>query len=226
MEAELRNLSDDDVVARMHGAIYDGDADVVVTGTECLLERRWAPDLILDKALIAGLQPVSAEFREGTLFVPEVLLAAEALRAGVDLLRPHLAESGVPRIGKVVIGTVKGDIHDIGKNLVTMMLEGNGFEVIDLGIDIDVDKYLSALSEHKPDILGMSALLTTTMNYMKTVIIALESNGMREKCAVLVGGAPLNHAFAREIGADAYCADAVMAVEVAKDLVRHRRTSA
>ncbi|MGA0894603.1 MAG: corrinoid protein, partial [Ilumatobacteraceae bacterium] len=163
------------------------------------------------------------DFRDGILFVPEVLLSANAMKAGMEILRPLLAETGAEPIGKVVIGTVKGDIHDIGKNLVAMMLEGAGFEVIDLGINTDADKFLAALDEHKPDILGMSALLTTTMPYMKVVIDTLQERGLRDKYVVMVGGAPLNEEFGQAIGADAYCRDAAIAAETAKQLVSARR---
>ncbi|MEQ9349743.1 MAG: corrinoid protein, partial [Alphaproteobacteria bacterium] len=162
------------------------------------------------------------DFRDGILFVPEVLMAANAMKAGMFVLRPLLAETGAPKVGKIVIGTVKGDIHDIGKNLVGMMLEGAGFEVIDLGINTDVDEYLGALEEHQPDILGMSALLTTTMPYMKVVIDTLKSKELRDKYIVIVGGAPLNEEFAMEVGADAYCRDAAVAVETAQDWIKRR----
>jgi 5-methyltetrahydrofolate--homocysteine methyltransferase len=168
---------------------------------------------------------VGVDFRDGILFVPEVLLAANAMKAGMALLRPLLAETGAPTVGKLVIGTVKGDIHDIGKNLVSMMMEGAGFEVVDLGINCDVDKYLKALEEHKPDLFGMSALLTTTMPYMKIVIDSLIEHGIRDDYVVLVGGAPLNEQFAKAVGADAYCRDASVAVETAKAFMarKHNR---
>ena len=166
---------------------------------------------------------VGIDFRDGILFVPEVLLSANAMKAGMAILRPLLAETGAKPVGKVVIGTVKGDIHDIGKNLVAMMLEGAGFEVIDLGINTDVDEYLEALNEHQPDILGMSALLTTTMPYMKVVIDTLIEQGLRDDYIVLVGGAPLNQEFGDAIGADAYCRDAAVASETATELVQRRR---
>ena len=165
------------------------------------------------------------DFRDGILFVPEVLLSANAMKAGMAILRPLLAETGAPKIGKMVIGTVKGDIHDIGKNLVSMMMEGAGFEVIDLGINNPVEKYLEAIEEHQPDILGMSALLTTTMPYMKVVIDTLKEKGMRDDYVVLVGGAPLNEEFAKAIGADAYCRDAAVAVETAKSFMARRQGS-
>ncbi len=168
---------------------------------------------------------VGIVFRDGILFVPEVLLAANAMKAGMQILRPLLAETGAKPVGSVVIGTVKGDIHDIGKNLVGMMLEGAGFEVFDLGINTDVDEYLEALETHKPDILGMSALLTTTMPYMKVVIDTLIEKGLRDEYIVLVGGAPLNQEFGEAVGADAYCRDAAVAAEIATEFVSKRRAA-
>ena len=161
----------------MHDDLYDGLADEIVEGTTILLDRGWGADRVLDESLVEGMRIVGIDFRDGILFVPEVLLAANAMKAGMAILRPLLAETGAEPIGKVVIGTVKGDIHDIGKNLVAMMLEGAGFEVFDIGINSDVDKYLAALEEHQPDILGLSALLTTTMPYMKVVVDTLAEQG-------------------------------------------------
>jgi len=225
-EVDLGSLSDDDLVAQMHDDLYDGLADEIVEGTEILLGRGWGPDKVLNDALVEGMRIVGIDFRDGILFVPEVLLAANAMKGGMAVLRPLLAETGAERVGKVVIGTVKGDIHDIGKNLVGMMLEGAGFEVIDLGINNPVEAYLEALEEHKPDILGMSALLTTTMPYMKVVIQALEEKGLRDDQIVLVGGAPLNEEFGKAVGADAYCRDAAVAAETAQALVLARRAAA
>src|SRR5215831_19633428 len=198
---DLAALADDDLVKQMHDDLYDGLAEEIAEGTQILLDRGWAADRVLNDALVEGMRIVGIDFRDGILFVPEVLLAANAMKAGMALLRPLLAETGAARIGKVVIGTVKGDIHDIGKNLVAMMLEGAGFEVVDLGINNPVENYLKAIDEHKPDLLGMSALLTTTMPYMKVVIDTLIEKGMRNDYVVLVGGAPLNEAFAQNIGA-------------------------
>ena len=222
-DLDLATLSNDDLVAQMHDDLYDGLADEILEGTTILLDRGWGPDRVLNDALVEGMRIVGIDFRDGILFVPEVLLSANAMKAGMVILRPLLAETGAEPIGKVVIGTVKGDIHDIGKNLVAMMLEGAGFEVIDLGINTDADKFLAALDEHKPDILGMSALLTTTMPYMKVVIDTLQERGLRDKFVVLVGGAPLNEEFGHAIGADAYCRDAAVAAETAKHLVNARR---
>jgi methylmalonyl-CoA mutase cobalamin-binding domain/chain len=224
-EIVLANLSDEDLVKQMHDDLYDGLAPEIVEGTEILLERGWSAEKTLNDALVEGMRIVGIDFRDGILFVPEVLLAANAMKGGMEVLRPLLSESDAERMGKVVIGTVKGDIHDIGKNLVAMMLEGAGFEVIDLGINNPVESYLAALDEHKPEILGMSALLTTTMPYMKVVIDTLEEQGRRDDVIVLVGGAPLNEEFGKAIGADAYCRDAAVAAETAQALVLARRAS-
>ena len=222
-DLDLATLSNEDLVAQMHDDLYDGLADEILEGTTILLDRGWGPDKVLNDALVEGMRIVGIDFRDGILFVPEVLLAANAMKAGMAILRPLLAETGAEPIGKVVVGTVKGDIHDIGKNLTAMMLEGAGFEVIDLGINTDVDKFLAALELHQPDILGMSALLTTTMPYMKVVVDTLIEKGLREKYLVLVGGAPLNEEFGHAVGADAYCRDAAVAAETAKALVKSRR---
>jgi methylmalonyl-CoA mutase cobalamin-binding domain/chain len=221
-DLDLNTLSDDELVEQMHDDLYDGLGEEIVDSVNILLSRKWTPYDILTKALVEGMRIVGVDFRDGILFVPEVLMSANAMKAGMVLLRPLLAETGAPKVGKMVIGTVKGDIHDIGKNLVCMMMEGAGFEVIDLGINNPVEKYLEAIEEHKPDILGMSALLTTTMPYMKVVIDTLKEKGMRNDYLVLVGGAPLNEAFAEAIGADAYCRDAAVAVETAKSLLSQR----
>ena len=225
-EIDLSALNDEDLTAQMHDDLYDGMADEIVEGTELLLSRGWSADRVLGEALVEGMRIVGIDFRDGILFVPEVLLAANAMKAGMEILRPLLAETGAEPVGKVVLGTVKGDIHDIGKNLVAMMLEGAGFEVIDLGINTDVDEYIAALNEHKPDILGMSALLTTTMPYMKVVIDTMKEKGIRDDYVVLVGGAPLNEEFGKAVGADAYCRDAAVAVETAKDFMRRKHNQA
>jgi len=227
-EIVLSELDDDELVQQMHDDLYDGLKEEIEEGVNILLERGWTPYDVLTKALVEGMRIVGIDFRDGILFVPEVLLAANAMKAGMAILRPLLAETGAPRLGKMVIGTVKGDIHDIGKNLVAMMLEGAGFEVINIGINNAVEKYLDALETEQPDLLGMSALLTTTMPYMKVVIDAMKEKGIREDYVVLVGGAPLNEEFGRAIGADAYCRDAAVAVETAKDYMqkKHNRLAA
>ncbi len=222
-DLDLSTLEDDELVQQMHEDLYDGLADETHVATNILLERGWTPYRTLTEALVEGMRIVGIDFRDGILFVPEVLLAANAMKAGMAILRPLLAETGAPKLGSIVIGTVKGDIHDIGKNLVGMMLEGAGFDVFDIGINNDADSYLGALDEHKPDFLGMSALLTTTMPYMKVVIDTLKERGLRDDYVVLVGGAPLNEAFATSVGADAYCRDAAVAVETAKAIVTELR---
>ena len=218
----LANLDDAALVQQMHEDLYDGLKEEIEQGVRILLDRNWTPYKVLTEALVEGMRIVGEDFRDGILFVPEVLMSANAMKGGMAILRPLLVETGAPRVGKMVIGTVKGDIHDIGKNLVAMMLEGAGFDVIDLGINTDVDKFLKAIEEHEPDLLGMSALLTTTMPYMKVVIETLKEKGIRDKISVLVGGAPLNEDFAKAIGADAYCRDAAVAVETAKDFIKRK----
>ncbi len=218
-EIDLNTLSDEDLVEQMHDDLYDGLKEEIEEGTNILLGRGWEPGKVLEDALVEGMRIVGIDFRDGILFVPEVLMSANAMKGGMAILRPLLAETGAQTSGKRVIGTGKGDIHDIGKNLVAMMMEGAGFEVINIGINNGVEKYLDAIDEHKPDILGMSALLTTTMPYMKVVIDTLVEQGIRQKLIVLVGGAPLNEEFSDAIGADAYCRDAAVAVETAKTLV-------
>ena len=221
-ELDLRALNDEDLTQQIHDDLYDGLKEEAMEGVNILLERGWVPYKVLTEALVEGMRIVGIDFRDGILFVPEVLLAANAMKAGMAILRPLLIATGAPRLGTMVIGTVKGDIHDIGKNLVGMMMEGAGFEVINLGVNNPVEKFLQAIETHKPDIIGMSALLTTTMPYMKVVIDTLKEKGMRDDYLVLVGGAPLNEEFAKAIGADAYCRDAAIAVETAKALMTRR----
>ena len=216
----LRDLNDDDLVEQMKDDLYDGLAEEVHEGTEILLERGWDANDILSDALVEGMRIVGIDFRDGILFVPEVLQCAGAMKSGMELLRPILAASeNKASLGKYVIGTVKGDIHDIGKNLVGMMLEGAGFEVIDLGINNPVENYLAAIDEHEPAILGMSALLTTTMPYMGVVIEELDKRGIMKELPVMVGGAPLNQEFADAINATQYGRDAAMSAELARALV-------
>jgi methylmalonyl-CoA mutase cobalamin-binding domain/chain len=222
-EFNLEEMSDAEILELMAEDLYDGLAEEIEAEVHELINRGMTPYDVLTRGLVAGMDIVGIDFRDGILFVPEVLMAAKAMKAGMAILRPLLAETGAPKIGKMVIGTVKGDIHDIGKNLVGMMMEGAGFEVIDLGINNSADKYLNAIREHQPDILGMSALLTTTMPYMRVVITALKDEGIRQDIIVMVGGAPLNEAFAEDIEADAYCRDAAIAVETAKKLMAIRR---
>ena len=222
-ETDLTILETAELLEKIQDDLYDGLAAEVVAGVRELLRRGMSPYDSLTKGLVAGMDVVGADFRDGILFVPEVLMAAKAMKAGMEILRPLLAETGAPQIGTMVIGTVKGDIHDIGKNLVAMMMEGAGFKVVNLGVNNDITKFMAAIEEHKPDILGMSALLTTTMPYMGIVIRALKEAGIRDQLIVLVGGAPLNAAFAEEIEADAYCRDAAIAVVTAKQLMAIKR---
>ena len=222
-EINLKEMPTEEILELMHEDLYDGYADEIVEEVHELLSRNLAPYEILTKGLVAGMDIVGIDFRDGILFVPEVLMAAKAMKAGMEVLRPLLAETGAPKMGTMVIGTVKGDIHDIGKNLVAMMMEGAGFEVINLGINNPVEKFIAAIKEHQADILGMSALLTTTMPYMRVVINALKEQGMRDGIIVMVGGAPLNDAFAEDIEADAYCRDAAVAVETAKKFMQMRK---
>ena len=225
-EIDLQTMSDDEIYELMKEDLYDGYAEEVVEEVNVMLGRGHEPYTVLTSGLVAGMDIVGADFRDGILFVPEVLMAAKAMKAGMAILRPLLAETGAEKIGTMVVGTVKGDIHDIGKNLTGMMMEGAGFEVIDLGINNSVDNFMAAIEKYKPDILGMSALLTTTMPYMRVVIEALKEAGIRQDIIVLVGGAPLNEAFAEEIEADAYCRDAAVGVETAKKFMYIRRQKA
>jgi len=218
----LADLPDDELVEQMQDDLYDGMKSEIEDAVHILLGRGWVPYDILTKALVSGMTTVGNDFRDGILFVPEVLLAANAMKGGMAILKPLLVETGAPRMGKMVVGTVKGDIHDIGKNLVAMMMEGAGFEVVDLGINTSVERFFQAIEAEQPDIVGMSALLTTTMPYMKVVIDAMKEQGIRDDYIVMVGGAPLNEEFGRAIGADAYCRDAAVAVEIAKDLIARR----
>lgn len=219
-EIILSDLNDGDLVEQMKDDLYDGMAPEVHEGTKILLDRGWDANDVLSEALVEGMRIVGIDFRDGILFVPEVLQCADAMKSGMELLRPILAASeNSASTGTYVIGTVKGDIHDIGKNLVGMMLEGAGFEVIDLGINNPVENYLEAIDKHKPNVLGMSALLTTTMPYMGVVIEELDKRGIMKELPVMVGGAPLNQEFADAINATSYGRDAAMSAELAKALV-------
>ena len=221
-EIILSELDDEELVQQMFDDLYDGLRDEIEEAVNILLERKWEPYRILTEALVGGMTIVGQDFRDGILFVPEVLLAANAMKGGMAILKPLLAETGAPTVGRMVIGTVKGDIHDIGQNLVTMMMEGAGFEVKNIGINNPVENYVEAIDEFGADILGMSALLTTTMPYMKVVIDAMVEQGIRDDYIILVGGAPLNEEFGKAIGADAYCRDAAVAVETAKELIARK----
>lgn len=208
-----------DLLVKMGEDLYKGDANSVGSLVQQALHGGLTPKEILEKGLIAGMNKVGKDFRDGTLFIPEVLIAARAMHAGMDVLRPLLTEGDVQATGKFVIGTVKGDLHDIGKNLVGMMMEGAGFQVIDLGVDIPAERFVEAVKEEEPDLVGMSALLTTTMAEMRRVIEVLEKAGVREKVKVMVGGAPVTDRYAEAIGADGYASNASAAVEKAKELL-------
>ena len=200
-------------------ALQRGDAEKVAELVKQALEENLLPKDILENGLIKGMDIIGAKFKKNEVYVPEVLIAARAMHAGMGILRPKLIETGVKNIGTVAIGTVKGDLHDIGKNLVKMMLEGAGFEVIDLGVDVTTDKFVEAVKEHKPNIIGMSALLTTTMINMAEVIKALEAAGLRDKVKIMIGGAPITQNYADQIGADGYSPDAASAVDNAKSFI-------
>ena len=222
-EINLTELPMEELLRQMGEDLYDGlAAEVDAEVHECLRRGMSAYD-VMTTGLVAGMDIVGIDFRDGILFVPEVLMAAKAMKVGMAILHPLIAKSGAPRVAKMVIGTVKGDIHDIGKNLVAMMMEGAGFEVINIGVNSDTEKFLAAIREHQPDMVGMSALLTTTMPYMRVVIQMLKDENIRKDITVLVGGAPLNAAFAEDIDADGYCRDAAVAVETAKKWMKIRR---
>lgn len=221
-----KELDLEELYLQMQDDLYDGIKEEIPQQVREALERGQSPQEVLDGGLVAGMDIVGVDFRDGILFVPEVLMAANAMKAGMEVLRPLLTETGAQRVGKAIVGTVKGDIHDIGKNLVAMMLEGAGFEVINLGINVDADTFLKAIAEHQPDILGMSALLTTTMPYMKVVVDALGEEGIRDEIYVMVGGAPVTENFAREVGADAYGRDAAVSVEIAKRYMQRKHEKA
>ncbi len=208
-----------DILQTIASNLYEGEDEAVAALVQQALDQGLSPYEILQGGLVAGMDVVGRDFKAGELFVPEVLIAARAMHAGMNVLRPLLAESDVPTVGKYLIGTVKGDLHDIGKNLVKMMLEGAGFETVDLGIDVEPQVFVTAVREHRPQIVGMSALLTTTMVQMKTTIEVLQEAGVRDSVKIMVGGAPVTEAFARQIGADAYAPDAASAVDVARSLV-------
>jgi 5-methyltetrahydrofolate--homocysteine methyltransferase len=208
-----------DVLQKMAAKLYEGEDEEVAELVQEALDEGMAADEILSNGLIVGMDEVGRDFKAGDLFVPEVLIAARAMHAGMDILRPLLAESDTPSAGKYLIGTVKGDLHDIGKNLVKMMVEGAGFETVDLGVDVPPEKFVEAVQEHQPDVLGLSALLTTTMVSMRTTLEALEEAGVRDSVKIMVGGAPVTAAFAEEIGADAYAPDAASAVDTARGLI-------
>jgi 5-methyltetrahydrofolate--homocysteine methyltransferase len=205
-----------DILSAISTMVIEGNFADVVESTNQALEEGLSAEEILNKGLMPGMDHVGVEFKAGNMFVPEVLRSAKAMQEAMEILRPLLAESGAETAGKVVLGTVKGDLHDIGKNLVGMMCEGAGFEIVDLGKDVEPDDFVAAVKEHKPQILGMSALLTTTMRAMERTIKALEEAGVRDTVKIMIGGAPVTQDFADQIGADGYAANAASASEMAK----------
>ena len=205
-----------DILSAISTMVIEGNFADIVDSTNQALEEGMDAEEILNKGLMPGMDHVGVEFKAGNMFVPEVLRSAKAMQESMEILRPLLAESGVETTGKVVLGTVKGDLHDIGKNLVGMMCEGAGFEIIDLGKDVEPEAFVGAVKEHKPQILGMSALLTTTMRSMERTIKALEEAGVRDTVKIMIGGAPVTQDFADQIGADGYAANAASASEIAK----------
>jgi 5-methyltetrahydrofolate--homocysteine methyltransferase len=219
MISELEESCMTDVLETISSQLYDGNASEVSDLVQKALDDGLPPQQVLEGGLIKGMDRVGVDFKNGDLFVPEVLIAARAMDAGMKVLRPLLVENDVPFVGKFVVGTVKGDLHDIGKNLVKMMIEGAGFQTIDLGTDVTPESFVAAVKEHKPEIIGMSALLTTTMLQMKSTIEALQGAGLRDSVKVMIGGAPVTAAFAKQIGADGFAPDAASAVEVARSLV-------
>ncbi len=196
--------------------LQKGDANGIRQDVEEALNQGIEPRKILEEALLSGMSDIGEKFKANEIFVPEVLIAARAMNAAMEVLKPKLVEAGVEPVGRVVLGTVKGDLHDIGKNLVKMMLEGAGFEVQDLGIDVSAEQFVAAVKEHNPQFVGMSALLTTTMSEMRAVVEAMEKEGLRDKVQIMVGGAPVTDKFAQEIGADFYGKDAAEAATMAK----------
>ena len=208
-----------DIWQEIASKLYEGQDQTVAALVQQALDQGMAPSEILQGGLITGMDEVGRDFKAGDLFVPEVLIAARAMHAGMDILRPLLVEGEVPSMGKCVIGTVQGDLHDIGKNLVKMMLEGAGFEIVDLGVDVKSSAFVDAVREHRPDVLGLSALLTTTMVYIGAVIEALEEAGLRHSVKIMVGGAPVTAVFSEQVGADGYAPDAASAVDIARELI-------
>jgi len=200
-------------------AVIAGRANEVEEFISAALTQGADPGLLISEALIPGMNTVGERFRNNQMYIPEVLIAARAMQSGLAVLKPHLVEQNVQPVGKIVLGTVKGDLHDIGKNLVGMMFEGAGFEVIDLGVNVDAEKFAAAVEEHGAQLLGLSALLTTTMPQMQKTIAALEEAGLRKKVYVLIGGAPVTQEYAEKIGADGYAPDAASAVVKARELL-------
>jgi len=213
------HLRKNGVLESIYNSIINGDASATTVGVQKALKAEHSPSTILNDALISAMEEVGLRFKAQEFYVPEMLIAARAMKSGLSVLKPHLIEAGIEPVGKVVLGSVKGDLHDIGKNLVAMMLEGSGFEVLDLGVDVPPEKFVYAVREHTPRFVGMSALLTTTMPQMQTTIKALKEVGLRDQVIVMVGGAPLSQQFADGVGADLYAPDAATAANLARILM-------
>ena len=209
----------EDVLKKLFDAVLEGDFEDVKTNLQAALDAKLDPIVILNDGMIAAMREVGCRFEEGEYYVPEMLIAARAMQSGMAILKPHLQQTDRKSSGKVVIGTVKGDLHDIGKNLVALMLEGAGFEIIDLGVDVPIEEFIRVVREEKPDIVGMSALLTTTMQMMKQTIDAFEAAGLRDKVKFIIGGAPVTESYANQIGADGFSPDASRAVNLALSLI-------
>ena len=216
-------MSHEEILKQLYDETLVGNAPGVLDLTNSGLQEGMEPETMLFEALIPSLEEVGARFERGDFFVPEMLIAGRAMAGALEILRPLLAQTGAESVGKFVMGTVKGDVHDIGKNLVNIMLEGAGFEVIDLGVQVPPERFVEAIQEHKPDIVGFSAFLTTTMPMFKANINALEKAGLRDQVVVMVGGAPVTQEYADAVGADGYAADASTAVRRAKDLIAGQR---
>lgn len=204
---------------KFHTALSQGKMDEVKKLTQEAINRGESPDVILKQGMVQAMEQIGIKFKSGDIYIPEVLIAARAMHAGMDILKPILSKSMISLAGKIVIGTVKGDLHDIGKNIVIMMLEGGGFEVIDLGVNVPVENFLESIRQHQPQVVGMSALLTTTVNEMKNTINAIEKAGLKNRVKTIVGGAPVTESFAKGIGADGYAPDAASAVDLVKSLI-------
>ena len=219
-------MTPDELLKQLYDFTLVGNAPEVLSLTNAGIEMGLGPEMLLYDALIPSLEEVGARFERGDFFVPEMLIAGRAMAGALEVLRPLLAETGAESIGKIVMGTVKGDVHDIGKNLVNIMFEGAGFEVIDLGVQVSPEKFIDAIKQHQPDIVGFSAFLTTTMPMFKANINALQKAGIRDKVIVMVGGAPVTQEYADAVGADGYSADASSAVKKAKVLIEQKRGQA
>ncbi|MDP1713698.1 MAG: corrinoid protein [Anaerolineales bacterium] len=209
----------EEILKKLFDSVLEGDFEGVKSNLQTALDAKLDPTVVLNDGMIAAMREVGCRFEAGDYYVPEMLIAARAMQSGMAIIKPYLQQTDRKSSGKVVIGTVKGDLHDIGKNLVALMLEGAGFEIIDLGVDVPIEEFIRVVREEKPDIVGMSALLTTTMQMMKQTIDAFEAAGLRDKVKFIIGGAPVTESYANKIGADGFSSDASRAVNVAKSLI-------